>query len=84
MIVDKTRKDIFAPNSGNNCIDLVFSRYLIQTECGKSGGYLGSEKYEGYKTKMELTDSQITFQLPKYKYGKVERNRKMEIIFKGE
>ena len=84
LIVDKARKDIFAPNSGNNCFDLLFSRYLIQTECGKSGGYLGSEKYEGYRTKMEITDSQITFRLPKYNYGKVVRDRKMEIIFKGK
>ncbi len=83
LIVDKTRKDIFMPNVGS-CYDLLFSKYLFQAECGRGGVPYSSGKADMYNVKLEANDSQINFQLPEYDYGKIKRNRKMEIIFKGE
>jgi hypothetical protein len=84
LIVDKEKKDIFTPLVSSNCYGLVFSSYLFQAECGQRGDYYGGEKHEGYSVKMESNDSQISFQLPVYNDGKLERDRKIEIIVKGE
>lgn len=83
LIVDEKRKDIFAPNVGN-CYELLFSSYLFQAETGCGGDYYSGLKHEMYNVKLESTNSNINFQLPEYNYGKVERDRKMEIIFRGE
>lgn len=83
LIVDRTRKDVVPPIVGD-CYDFLFSSYLIQAECGQRGDYYGSEKHGGYRTKLGLNDSQINFRLPEYNYGKVVRNRQMEILFKSE
>ena len=88
LIVDKERKDIFRPLLSSNCYGLVFSRYLFQAECGSEGIPYSNLKSEMYNVKLESNNSQINFQLPVYKYDgkyvRLERDRKMEIIFKGE
>lgn len=86
LIVDKAKKDIYAPNM-YHCFEMIFSRYLFQAECGQRGDYLSGEKHQGYQVKLESNDSQINFQLPEYSYGesvKLKRNRQMEIIFKDK
>lgn len=88
LIVDKERKDILRPLISSNCYDLVFSRYLFQAECGRETiPYLYYES-DMYNVKLESNNSQINFQLPVYKYDgkyvRLERDRKFEIIFKGE
>ena len=86
LIVDKERKDIFRPLLSSNCYGLVFSRYLFQAECGSE--VMPYVKSDMYNVKLESNNSQINFQLPVYnydgKYVRLERDRKMEIIFKGE
>ena len=88
LIVDKERKDIFRPNVSSSCYGLVFSRFLFQAECGREGVPYSDVKSGMYNVKFESNNSQIDFQLPVYKYDgkyvKLERDRKMEIIFKGE
>ena len=83
LIIDKERKDVFVPI--RNCHELLFSKYLIQSECGQRGDFYGGGKHEGYQVKLEASDSQINFQLPaEFKDGKVVGNKQIEIIFKGE
>lgn len=83
LIVARNRKDILMPNV-ESCYDLLFSRYLFQAECGRGGVPFSSEKADKYDVKLASTESQINFQLPEYDYGKVKRNRQMEIVFNGE
>ena len=83
LVIERERKDVRVPIA--DCHELLFSTYLIQAECGQRGDYYGGEYHSGYRVKMEVADSQINFQLPaEYLNGKVVRNRRMEIIFKGE
>lgn len=83
LIIDRERKDIFVPIM--NCHELLFSKYLIQAECGQRGDYYSGEKKGVYNVKFSEKDSQINFQLPaEYDYGKVVRNEQVEIILKGE
>ncbi len=83
LVIDKERKDVRVPIA--DCHELFFSTYLIQAECGQRGDYYGGEYHSRYSVKMEVTDSQINFQIPaEYVDGKVVRNKQIEIIFKGE
>ncbi len=50
----------------------------------RGGVAYSSGKADMYNVKLEANNSQINFQLPEYDYGKIKRNRRMEIIFKGE
>lgn len=83
LILDKTKEDIFRPNIGN-CYELLFSKYLLQADCGRGGVPYSNVKSDMYDVKFQSTDSEINFQLPEYKNGKLERDRKIEIVFKGE
>ena len=88
LIIDKEKKDIFKPLVSSECYGLFFSRYLFQAECGRQKIPCSGLKSDMYNVKLESTDSQINFQLPVYnydgKYVRLERDRKLEIIFKSE
>ena len=80
LILDTLRKDVLLPNV-SDCYDLVFSKYLFQAECGRGGVPYSSDKADMYNVRLEATDTQINFRLPEYGYGKIIKNRQMEIIF---
>ena len=87
LFIDKERTDIFTPSIGN-CYEFLFSRYLIQADCGRAGVGFSRGKHESGQSKFESTKSQINFQYPTYnydeRYRQISRDRKFEIIFRGE
>lgn len=80
LVIDNARKDIFVPI--RDCHEILYSKYLIQNECGSRGAYYSDEQKSLYDVKYSSDDSRINFQIPvEYIDGKVVKSEQIELTF---
>jgi hypothetical protein len=82
LVIDRAKNDVALPNGG--CRDVLFSNYLFLEECGYGGVFYGDKvKMSGFNTRLEITDSEISFILPNDR-DFITPEYKIEIRFTGE
>jgi hypothetical protein len=82
IIVDKLKNNIGYTNSGEENYELLFDRFLFQSENAYDIIYASSMKWE-HNPKLQISDQRIFYVTEKYENGNdIEVN--VEVIFKGE
>lgn len=82
IIIDEAKNDIGSTNSGKNYYELLFGRYLVQSDAAYAVVYASSPKWE-LNPNLEITDSRISYKTQRLENGKLV-DVPVEILFKGE
>jgi hypothetical protein len=83
IIVDKARRDIGSTDAGKTRYELLFDRYLLQSDSAYAIIYASDAVKWGYNANLEMTASRISYTTPKLEDDKFV-DIKVEILFKGE
>lgn len=82
IIVDKLKKDLGLTNSGEDYYELIFEKFLFQTESAYGAVYANGAKW-GLKPNLQINQNKITYKTEKWLNEKlIDVNH--EIIFKDK
>jgi hypothetical protein len=79
VIVDKAKNDIGGANAGYENYELLFNRYLLQSE-NSHGITYASETKTRYDVNLEITESKVSYNVTQNDGGRVN----FEILLNGE
>lgn len=82
IIVDKLKNNIGSTNTGEENYELLFDRFLFQSENAYGIVYASSVKWE-HNPKLQITDERISYVIPNFNAAENLSDVNVEIIFKG-
>jgi len=82
IIVDSAKNDIGSTNSGADCYELLFGKYLFQADKAAAAVYASDVKWD-YDPHLEIMGSYISYTTSKSEGGRAAEV-KVEILLKGE
>ena len=78
VVVDRLHHDVGLPNAGEGDYELLWGRYLLQSESGSMYASFRGAKFDGQDPKLVISDEHITFIIPQ---SPVLAGKKVEVVF---